>query len=314
MKNTTLNIARDGQVLGPIEAGKLPDYLESGYILKTDHYYDEASEEWVPVTQWKPTVSTAFRPPDSKESAPSTSPQAEIPTSSGSSRQRHRSSSSSSPSRSKKASKQTLTNLSGWIACLFALVVGAGIWAWAQSVNDRLRISQTEGMALNTQISLLKKENQALTEIAPPKHIRGVLAYQMSPEQVGISSGVTVALYPREVIEKSLADLSQNIDGKGFQEILESWRTVLPPPAMVTMTDANGRFDLSPPDEKEYVIVTSASRRVGEGSDQSVWLAGVRSSDNPTPLILLNEKNAISPSSPKFNIWNFQTFSSGESP
>lgn len=309
MKKITLHIARDGQVLGTVEGEKITDYLDSGYLLKSDYYFDEAADEWLPITQYKtpaPTLSAApdTRPASTRSEGSSGSVAPDLPGSSGKGAPRG--------GRSRKRDqKQTLASVAGWVACLFALVLGAGIWAWSQTIADRLALYEGDNQTLKVQIERLKRDNQALTEITPPMHVRGVVAYQMSSDQVGISSGITVAVYPRDVIEKSLSQIMQSGYGDGFQGQIEGWRTLLPSPSQVTMTDANGRFDVTLPDTKPYVLVTSSNRQTGSGSSVSVWLIGVTATEDPTPLMLLNERNAITAEEPQLTIKEVTPFVPG---
>ncbi len=43
-----VHVARNGAVLGAYELNKIGDLLDSGQLLPTDHYFDNARRKWCP--------------------------------------------------------------------------------------------------------------------------------------------------------------------------------------------------------------------------------------------------------------------------
>lgn len=282
-----VHIARNGQVIGLFDADKISHSLETGRILPTDHFFDEATSTWLPIDQWKSAPEIRVRPERVERSDPkSDSDDEEKPEKGGnSSRAKKRGGS--------KSKKKGEPGLLGWIACLFVIGVAAGLWVWNQSLGEQITILKEESTRAKASEMNLKKVNDALNEITPSGAIRGIIIYEPVPNQTAIVSGATVGLYPRAEVEKVLADLESNPPGT-FQEKIERMKSQLPAPLAVTLTDSNGRINLTIPSPGDYVLVASAAKGGGPEALHFLWLAGFKSADRPSLMILLDEKNAIS--------------------
>lgn len=310
MKSGTIHIARNGSVLGAFEREKVGDMLDTGYFQPTDYYYDESRAEWQPLSSLE-LEDKALYPPPPQQPSPVVQPQkfklpSEKPDDDDANKSTSRSGRRSSKAQS-KAKKKTEATLAGWIACLFALGVAAGLWAWSQQLNDHLKSSEENVRELRLKITKLQNENQLLTEITPSGHIRGIITYEPSNGQVAIMSGATVGLYRRKDVEKALATVLQSNEtstSEGFEWTIEQLKAAISSPLEITLTDSNGRFDMAVPKEGEFVIVASAAKSSDTGTERYFWLIGFVSNNQPSSLLLLNESNAISIKRPQFAITN----------
>lgn len=290
-----LHIARNGQVLGQFDSDKISHLLETGRLLPTDHYYDEGTSTWLGMDQWKEPeiIRSRTEKPDSKSDSKSENPAPEKSTGGRNSRSRGRG----------KSKKKGEPGLIGWIACLFVIGLAAGLWVWNQSLGEQITLLKEENLRSKTSESSLKKANDALNEITPSGSVRGIIIYEPIPGQTAIVSGATVGLYPRTEVEKVITALDE-IPNATFTEKVERLKTQLPSPLAVTLTDSNGRLNLAVPDLGEYVIVASAAKGGGAETMHFLWLAGFKSENRPSLMVLLDEKNAISEKTPEIRIRN----------
>lgn len=297
-KNTKVHVARNGAVLGAYEFDKIGDLLDVGQLLPTDHYLDNDRSEWIPLSELvTPVPDVEFKKPEPRQERE------------GSSR---RSRGSSKPPRSKGRGNGN-SALGGWIACLFALGAAAGIWAYAANLGDQLKSADEKIEELNNRVEFLKKENQMLNEITPPGRVRGVITYEPSANQVAIMSGATVGLYRRADVEaalkKVLAQTGETVaSAEDFDNAITLLKSSIASPIEITLTDSNGRLDIGVPNPGDYVLVASAAKATGSGADRYFWLLGFHSSENPSGLVLMNEKNAISVKRPQLEITDLTNF------
>ncbi len=266
-----LHIARNGQVLGQFETDKVAHYIETGRLVATDHYFDEGTSTWLSLDQWKePEIRARVERPETKPDSRS-----------GNSRQRP------------KPKKKSDAGLAGWITCLFIIGIAAGLWVWNQSLAEEIRYLKESNTTLKGTSSNLQRANDALNEITPSGLIRGIIIYEPAPNQTAIVSGATVGLYERQDVEKAIeavkADTTLN-----FSEKIERLKTQLPSPLAVTLTDSNGRISLNVPAPGDYILVASAAKGGGADSLHFLWMAGFKSENRPSLMVLLDEKNAIS--------------------
>jgi hypothetical protein len=278
-----LHIARNGQVIGQFESDKIGHLLETGRLLLTDHYYDEGSATWILLSQWKEPEIRA-RKSESIEPRPESRTNGHRP-------------------RGKSKKKAESHGLGGWIACIFAICAVAGLWIWSQTLNDQLNFLKDENTTLKTDRDSLRKANDALNEITPSGSIRGIIVYEPAPNQTAIVSGATVGLYRRQEVETAVNSLKADAS-LSFSEKIDRLKSILPSPLAVTLTDSNGRLSLAVPDPGDYAIVASAAKGSGQDIVHLLWLAGFKSENRPSPMVLLDEKNAISENSTALQIRN----------
>ncbi len=297
-----VHVSRNGSLLGVYDYDQLGDMMERGQLQKADYYFDDASAAWLPLEAWKGADDlTHFKHADDK-------PASEDGGKSGSRRRGGKS------SRARKKGERTA--IAGWIACLFALVVAAGIWAYAAYLQGKLIVAEDAVKTLTADNENLNRENQRMTEITPPDRVRAIITYEPSPNQVAIMSGATVGLYKRQDVDAALssafgADAGTISSAEAFDQGIERLKAAIPSPAEITLTDSNGRVDLRVPGPGDYVLVASAGKSNGAGTERYLWLMGFRANSQPSALILLNEKNASSLRKPNFTIIDVPSMASG---
>lgn len=269
-----LHIARNGQVLGQFEADKVAHYIETGRLVATDHYFDEGTSTWITLDQWKePEIRARAERTEAKPDSRS----------GGSSRQRPR------PNKQKKGEP----GLAGWITCLFIIGVAAGLWVWNQSLSEEIRYLKESNTTLKTTAANLQRANDALNEVTPSGSVRGIIIYEPAPNQTAIVSGATVGLYERKEVEKAIEAVKADAS-LGFTEKIERLKSQLPSPLAVTLTDSNGRINLTVPAPGDYILVASAAKGSGPDTLHLLWMAGFKSENRPSLMVLLDEKNATS--------------------
>lgn len=313
-KDGKVHIARNGTVIGQYDADKVGDLLDTGGLKSTDHYYDNDRKEWRLLS----TYSIKPEPEEPDEDLPepivplgapvSDEPSAsDDPAASGDSQEsRRRGSKGRRSSRSKeKAKKKSEAAVLGWIACLFALGVAAGIWAWAGYLGDQLKVANEKIRDLDNMEKGLRREIQLLTEITPPGRVRGVITYEPAPNQVAIMSGATVGLYEKRTVEQALASAVSNpnvTSAEEFDSVVERLKSTIGTPLQISLTDSNGRIDLPIQNEGDYVLVASAAKSGNAGTERYFWLIGFSANKLPSGLVLMNESNAISMKKRQFGI------------
>lgn len=298
MEEHKVHVSRNGSLLGVYDFDQLGDMLERGQLQKTDHYYDEAASNWIPLAEWKEADGLAkFKHASEKPASQD----------GGSSRRR-----GGKSSRAKKKGAQTA--VFGWVACLFALVVAAGIFAYAATLQERINAANDEITSLKAANENLKRENQLMTEITPSDRVRAIITYEPSANQVAIMSGATVGLYHRKDVEAALAGAVGKeavSNSEGFDQGIEKLKSAISSPIQITLTDSNGRVDLPVPEPGDYVLVASAGKSTPSGTERFLWLMGFRAGGQPSSLILLNEKNASTLRKPHFSIVDVPSMTSG---
>ncbi|HRJ72091.1 MAG TPA: hypothetical protein PLS03_07685 [Terrimicrobiaceae bacterium] len=288
-----IHVARNGAILGAYDSDKIADLLENGQLLRTDHFFRPATSEWILLAEFEaPTPNLVFRPAEP-----------ENPDRPGKSRR-------GGKGRSKKSAESSLF---GWVACLFALGAAAGIWAWAEYLNEQLKSSDEKVKSLTVQLENLRKEVQMMNEITPPGRVRGIITYEPSANQVAIMSGATVGLYHRGDVEAAIAKTQTEgggtiISTEDFDQAIGRLKASIASPIEITLTDSNGRIDLAVPQPGEYVLVASAAKTSSVGTERYFWLVGFQANGQPSGLILLNERNAISQRKPSLKITDVAGF------
>jgi hypothetical protein len=279
-------------------------------LTSKDEYYDECSSAWVPLAEWKPQDDNLsnFKPAAEKPASEEGSKDG----GKGSGRRR-----GGKSSRSKKKGLEVA--MVGWIACLFALVVAAGVFGYAATLQGRIGELEKEVVDLNARTETLKRENQLVTEISPADRVRAIITYEPSANQVAIMSGATVGLYKRQDVEAALATIAGKTSdltssSEAFERGIETLKSAIPSPIEVTLTDSNGRVDMPVREPGDYVMVASAGKSTPSGLERYLWLIGFQANSQPSSLILLNEKNATSLRKPAFSIVTVPGMVSGTLP
>ncbi len=314
LKNSKIHVARNGAILGAYDRDKVGDLLDTGHLRPTDHYFDDASGEWIALSTLEaPSAkppSGEFKPNDKPEEAEEAVEGAEGTPRSSSRSGRRGSSSSKSKAKAKTAN---LAALGGWIGCLVALGLAVCVWAYAMYLSDALNAANEKLDALNQTMENLRHENQLISEITPAGRVRAVVTYAPTPTQVAVMSGATVGLYKKKDVEDALTKIpaDQITNATQFEDAVNKLKTTIPSPQQITLTDSNGRIDLPTPDQGDYVLVASAAKSTGSGTEKYLWLVGFRANDQPSSLILLNDKNAISAGKPQFKITTVNGMASG---
>ncbi len=296
MKKTQIHIARNGQLLGVYDSDKIADYLEMGTLKSTDHFFDEKSGAWKTLSEWQSEPAAfATRKPSSVSS------EEDAPKSTSSESQPRRSSHSSRSHRGRK------TAVAPWLVALAFLCVSVGLATWIFTLGDKMD-GLREDLRMEKESSrTLKLENQVLNEVTPPGKIRGIITYSPSAGQIAVMSGSTVGLYPREAVEQAVSEVKTD-KSLGFSDASEKLKSMLASPIAVTITDSNGRVDLTAPSPGNYVLVASAAKKTDTGYEKYLWLVGFVTSDAPSRVVLLNEDNAISEAKPELKLTDFVDF------
>jgi len=284
-----IHVARNGKMLGIYDPEAIGDLIDTGSLLPDDHFFDDESGEWRPLSERKTSSQHEYRP------AASASMEGGAPESSRRSRRE---------SRSRQKSRARIA-VAASISALVILIIAVALWSYANSLQGKLGAAEDRVKELSETAENLRRENQLLTEITPAGHVRGVIAYSPTPDQVAIMSGATVGLYRRDDIATALTQAKSQADLANpgtFDQSIDVLKNLIKSPLSITLSDSNGRVDLTLPGPGDYVLVASAAKATKTGQDRYLWLIGVRFSDRPSGLILLNEQNAISQDKPAFEI------------
>ncbi len=315
-----VHVSRNGALLGHFPKDQVQSRLEAGVLLPTDHFFDETTRNWQTLAEWKRSVPFGSAPPippppASPTSAPmATEPAAEPAFSSNpepeeqpewaedraarKATEKRRRSSGGDRSRRKPRKKNPIeAALPGWIACLFAIGAAAALWAWAQNLRDQLAVNERKVTELNDLVSSLQRQNNILLEMSPAGVVRGVLTSEPSPGKLAVMSGVTVGALRISDVRPALMELANAPTPATEEELaalVTKLQSSLPPALAVTLTDSSGRFELAIPEPGTYAIVSTAFKQSPGGVERLLWLVEFEGRDEPTPVLSLNEQNAIS--------------------
>jgi hypothetical protein len=300
---SSVHIARNGTPLGLFPRDQVESRLEVGILLPTDFYYDEETRSWILLSEWKKTVP--FTPtPDEELDAGKESEEEEGEDPDGKSRRRRSSGRDRSRRKPRKKNKAE-SALPGWIACLFAIGAAAAFWAWGQSSRDQLMVIQSKVVEMEETIKSLQRQNSILLEMAPAGVIRGVLTSEPTPGKLAVMSGVTIGAMRVDDVRSALVKIA-NLPTPGSEEefaaIVTALQSNLPPALAVTLTDSSGRFEIALPEAGTYVLIATAFKQNPGGAQRLLWLLEFERSDEPSPVMSLNENNAISLSDPSFRL------------
>jgi len=300
---SSVHIARNGTPLGLFPKDQVESRLEVGILLPTDFYYDEETRSWILLSEWKKTAP--FVPtPDEELNAGEENEEEEGESPDGKTRRR-RSSSRDRARRKPRKKNAAESALPGWIACLFAIGAAAALWAWGQSSRDQLVVIQSKVVEMEETIKSLQRQNSILLEMAPAGVIRGVLTSEPTPGKLAVMSGVTIGALRVDDVRSALvkiANLPTPASEEEFAAIVTALQSNLPPALAVTLTDSSGRFEIALPEAGTYVLIATAFKQNPGGAQRLLWLLEFERSDEPSPVLSLNEKNAISLSEPSFRL------------
>jgi len=311
-----VHVSRNGALLGHFPKDQVQSRLEAGVLLPTDHFFDETTRNWQTLAEWKRNVPFASAP-----SVPPPPAQSDfIPVPEGSAlplgsepeerpewnesrddrraSEKRRRSSGGDRSRRKPRKKNPIeAALPGWIACLFAIGAAAALWAWAQNLRDQLAVSEGKVAEAKELVSSLQRQNNILLEMSPAGVVRGILTSEPSPGKLAVMSGVTVGALRVEDVRPTLMGLANSQTPASEEELaalVTKLQSSLPAALAVTLTDSSGRFELALPEPGTYAIVSTAFKQSPGGVERLLWLIEFEGRDEPTPVLSLNEQNAIS--------------------
>jgi hypothetical protein len=299
--SSLLHVARNGTPLGQFRKDQVPELLEAGTLQHEDLYYDEGRREWVPLSRFQTTAPLSAKPgaDNGGEDEPGEADEASSRRSRG---RRRRSGHVPKKPRKRSAAESALP---GWIACLFAIAAAAGLWAWAQSLRDQLQVNERKVQELNEDLASFSRQNAILLEMSPPGTMRGVITSEPQPGRLSMLSGVNVGLFRIDDAREAMlaaANLPTPVSEEEFSNIVTEVQRRLPPPIAMTLSDSSGRFDLQVPEDGHYAVVSTAFRQ-GPGNPQRLfWIVGFESQGEPSPVVALSEKNAISLAEPTLKI------------
>lgn len=292
-------VARKGKALGNYDAEQIRDLLAARELQLNDHYYEEDSGTWHPLSEWKESQSSA--PPPEAKAIPNqnkkfSAKKNESSTPPG----EHRSGRGKGESRGAQGPA-----LGGWIACLFALGAAAGLWTWSQSLNDTVRLSSEKIREQAAQIDHLNNQISLLSELTPPGRVRAIITYEPDSQNVAVVSGVRVELFRRADVAAALASMGDAI-ANSPQELhndFTEFKKKMPSAMEIGITQSNGRIDMAVPDPGEYVLLASAAKAGPAGQvNMLYWILGFQSNNQASELILMSEKIAITMNDPDLRI------------
>jgi len=274
-------------------------------LLLDDHVYDTVKGAWVLLSEWLKEQASAAKKADEKKDREEAAKQVEeevAEKAESTSSRRSRGSRSHSRPRKRNPAESALP---GWIACLFALGLAVGIWAWAQSLLEEVRVAEERAQSLSETVATLQRQNELLLEMAPPGHVRGILTQEPMPGKIAIISGATIGLIKRSDVEAALEKVQNTpspVSDEEFSGLINAVQGALPAPLEIALTDSSGRFDMKVPENGDYVIVSNAIKQSSSGPERLFWLVSFQSNEDPSPVMLLNERNAISLRKPDLGI------------
>jgi hypothetical protein len=315
-----VHVSRNGALLGHFPKDQVQSRLDSGALLPTDHFFDETTRNWQTLSEWKrsvpftgnPPVPPAPKPGGQQGEAPSDPAEieeqpewAENRAARKASEKRRRSSSGDRSRRKPRKKNPIEAALPGWIACLFAIAVAAALWAWAQSLSAQLEVNERKVTEMNEMVTSLQRQNSILLEMSPTGVVRGVLTSEPSPGKLAVMSGVTVGALRVSDVRPALMNMA-NAQTPATEEelaaLVTKLQSSLPPAIAVTLTDSSGRFELPLPEPGTYALVSTAFKQSPAGVERLLWLIEFEGRDEPTPVLSLNEQNAISLRNPDLRL------------
>lgn len=315
-----VHVSRNGALLGHFPKDQVQSRLEAGALLPTDHFFDEATRNWQTLSEWKRSVPFGGNPPippppktdgpqivaDTDPAEPEEQPEwAENRAARRASEKRRRSSGGDRSRRKPRKKNPIEAALPGWIACLFAIGVAAALWAWAQSLGSQLEVNERKITEMNEMVSSLQRQNNILLEMSPAGVVRGVLTSEPSPGKLAVMSGVTVGALRVSDVRPALMKLANAqtpVSEEELAALVTTLQSSLPPAIAVTLTDFSGRFELAVPEPGTYAIVSTAFKQSASGVERLLWLIEFEGRNEPTPVLSMNEQNAISLRNPNLKL------------
>ena len=310
-----VHVSRDGAPLGQFRRDLIADLIENGTLQESDLYFEETRRQWLPLNEIQ--SSAKFIPARPKENPDSE----EVPNDSESSEDRYEEQHEGRENRSRRRRRRRRnleskshrprkrhpaeSALPGWIAALFALGAAAALWAWATSLQGQLQLSKEKVQELEQALATLQRHRATLLEMAPPGAIRGVITYESEPGHLNILSGVSVSAYRLDDVRRALlriANLPSPATEEEFASMVGMIEASLPPPVVMELSDANGRFELIFPETGNYALVATALQQIRGISERLLWTLEVSVTENPSPIIALSSANASSVRKPTFSL------------
>lgn len=282
-KNPRVQISRGNTLLGEYHPLQIGSLLETGFLKETDLCLKHESTEWIPLKTFLENVdipgfsrTIGEDEPLFIEDDPSLQPAA-------------------------------THNWIAWVVAALALAaaLGAGLWAWKVSQDQTsLTAAIARSEAANAE---LKKQYQnvlfAARETASNDLVRGrVIIRKDSGKRMALPD-IKVRLYSRKTIEDHLAERQANIpDAAGTNPAHLSLHFLkdLPPPAAITTSGSDGRFEMKIPEPGEYILQTSI--RSAKTGQHRLWFVAFDSRDPLNTPVDITESNAVRQFNPLFMI------------
>lgn len=315
-----ISVARDGVALGEFSPEQIHSRLRIGVLLPGDHFFDSGERSWRQLSEW-----ASLRAATEEAEPEAASPEAVVPPAGGSAlpeeedetrkeggtweereaRQRKRSSRGKPPGRRKRQKHPASAALPGWIACLFAVGAAVALYVWAQEQHDIVKIKDAKLLEVGEQLEALKRKVAILDEMSPAGILRGVLVTESAPGKLAFLSGVTVSILRTEDARPAILRMANEpaavTEGELAAQVTQI-QALLPSPLAVTVSDSNGRFELPLPEPGNYVIFSTFFLQASTGRARLVWLVEIENTGEPTQMLSLSEKNAITVANPALRI------------
>lgn len=181
-----------------------------------------------------------------------------------------------------------------------ALIVAVGIASWAIHLQHRNHDLAQQIRSMRTGEQKVEK-NRISNGLLPPDEISGFVVLRGHAGGRAPGAGLGVKLYPRDQIEKHIAERTRKLDEDGVApptqaDMAAHYTTDLPEPIETIYSGSNGTFRFQLPEPGEYVvhlsILDSETRR------QDVWFVGVNSADQMNTPVELSEQSSTTNFSP----------------
>jgi len=340
MQQSSHHVVRKGSPYGQFSLAEILSLYQEGKLLPDDEIFSAEDRRWLPLEQWVltqevvPKKETALPPatpepmqsdaPPSREEEPAIGsattqepitedevkdeePEGFDEHREGRRRRKRRNRSNARPNREERKKRSTfLTALPGWLVALFLLAITFAFYSWGSQLQTTLDTTQQRVSDLESELEQVMTANQKLQEYSPAGEFRGVILTKSAKGGLFLISGAKVGLYEKAAvlpILEQFAQLPNPINEVEFASIVNRFQRVLPAPAAVTVSDANGSFRIGAPDpSKEYLVIVSAVHSNSSSSKRHLWVVDFKGDGLPSPTTPLSGANAISFENPKVSI------------
>lgn len=275
MSARLVHVARDGKVIGQFPPTQVATLLERGDFTEEDFCYSDAFGEWLPINEY---LQRAAIPKFQRAKEETDAPKP--------------------PRRPPRAQPGGGAALGAFVAFLFTFAALVGAVFWIANLYDRIEVAKGDVEKARQAQAAAEREYQKLlflsAETAPEGSVRGSIVLRNSAGRRIAIPGLSLSLYPRDLIEGHLDGVFERIGSMnvGEAELPVALTDGLGAPASVTTTDASGRFEFKLPGDGEYVIVTVVGAESPELPGR-VWFVGFNSTDPANTNIELTDGNRV---------------------